>query len=102
MGFSTYLHEWNHSMKYLKMKINQLFNLKLCQLIKIQKQLSSFALLCMKIAHLLPFHIVEAYHCLNLSIPSVLTSKKKTVRREVKTDLEGQGDAVRGGAGAAV
>ena len=76
MGFSTYLHEWNNSMKHLKMKINQLFNLKLCQLIKIQKQLSSFALLYMKIACLLPFHIVEAYRCLNLSIPSVLTSYK--------------------------
>jgi hypothetical protein len=57
MGFSTYLHEWNHSMKYLKMKINQLNTTSYpCQLIKIQKQLSSFALLCMKIAHLLRLH----------------------------------------------
>jgi hypothetical protein len=30
----------------------------------------------MKIALLLPFHIVEAYRCLNLSIPSELTSYK--------------------------
>jgi len=30
----------------------------------------------MKIARLLPFHIVEAHRCLNLSIPSVLTSYK--------------------------